>query len=366
MPGRSVFKGGMEKISGFISGLSFPACVFDASGKPKLVNPHMRHSHGDGGELSIAGSCSFTPSEELNGCGNCSHYPVTKGRCVIPRVTRSSRLVMAVGLENMGGSTVAFYGNGYAVDPLEAHTALGEILFLSGYRGKARSAATTVSAASPWEASVPLKDLVERAVDGLDFGEVGLDLKVGGEVSMDFTSLSAARLVIRRMAVELLRLEPAGAVAARSFSKSGEGATAHVISLQVDIKRQAAKSSKSEISAIGLRLSGYCQRLGRMMGLSIPVAETLVGKGKADLRFELAGGFAASEGDGWKNGAGAVFKSLSSREQEVVEMVAAGLSNEAISKKLGIKVSTVKQHIKNIYRRAKVNSRQELILLAGG
>jgi DNA-binding CsgD family transcriptional regulator len=356
----------MEKISGFISGLSFPACVVDGHGELALINPAMRRSHGDGGELSIAGSCSFTPSEELNDCGNCSHYPVTKGRCVIQRVTKSSRLVMAVGLEKMGDSTVAFYTNGSAVNPVEAHAALGGILSLAGYGGKGKSRVIKVPAPSPWEAKVHLKDLVERAVDGLDFGPAGIDLKVGGEVSMDFASLSAARLIIRRMAVELLGLEPVGAVTARSFSKSGEGATAHVISLQVDIKRQAAKSSKSEISAMGLRLSRYCHQLGRMMGLAMPDPLTLLGGGKADLRFELAGGFTALEEGLRKNGADAVFKSLSSREQEVVEMVAAGLVNEAISKKLGIKVSTVKQHIKNIYRRTKVKSRQELILRAGG
>ena len=184
---------------------------------------------------------------------------------------------------------------------------------------------------------------------------------------MDFASLSAARLVIRRMAVELLGLEPAGALTARSFLKSGEGATAHVLSMQVDIVRQAAaKSLSSEISAMELRLSGYCLRLGRMMGLSIPVPHTLVGGGKADLRFELAGGFATSDEHGRKSGTDHVFQGLSSREQQVVEMVAAGLANDEISQKLGITVSTVKQHIKNIYRRTGVKSRLELILRAGG
>jgi DNA-binding CsgD family transcriptional regulator len=356
----------MKKIAEFVSGLSLPACVITGSGELALVNPAMRRSHVKGAELSISGSCVFTPSKELNDCGNCSHYPVTKGRCVIPRVTPSSRLVMAVGLEKAEGATVAFYANGSAVNPLEAHAALGGILSLAGYGGEGKSHGAKFSAPARWEANVHLRQLVEWAVEGLETGGAHFDLKVSGEVSMDFASLSAARLVIRRMGAELLGLEPAGVLTARSFSKPGEGGITRVLSMQVDINRPAAKSLSSEISAMELRLSGYCLRLGRMMGFAIPAPHTLVGGGKADLRFELAGGFAASEGDLRKNGPDSVFQGLSSRERQVVEMVAAGFANDEISTKLGITVSTVKQHIKNIYRRTGMKSRSELVFRAGG
>lgn len=115
----------MKKITEFVSGLSFPACVISGSGELTLINPAMRRSHGEGFGLSNRGSCVFTPSGALSDCGNCSHYPVTKGRCVIPRVTPSSRLVMAAELEKDGGSTVAFYTNGSAPGPMEAHAAVG-------------------------------------------------------------------------------------------------------------------------------------------------------------------------------------------------------------------------------------------------
>lgn len=352
----------MKKITGFVSGLSFPACVIDRAGELALVNPAMRRLHGDGKELSIFGSCVFTPSEESNDCDNCIHYPVTNGRCVIPRVTRSARLVMAAGLEKTGGATVAFYANGSALDPMEAHAALGEILSLSG-AGKSKSRVATVSTPARWKASVQLEELVELGMEGLETGGARFDLKVGGVVSMDFASLSAARLVIRRMGAELLGLSPSKALTARIFKKSRRGESVHIISMKADIGRQAPKSLSSKISVIELRLSRYCQRLGRMMGLVIPAPVTLFGDedGEVYLTFELAGGFATSEGDGRS-----IFSVLSNRERELVELVVEGFGNDEISDKMGITVSTVKQHIKNIYRRTGVKSRSELIFMAGG
>jgi DNA-binding CsgD family transcriptional regulator len=352
----------MKKINGFVKGLSFPACVIDKTGKLALVNPAMKSLYGDGGELSIFGPCDFTPSKESNDCGNCGRYPVTKGKCVIPRVTPLARLVMAAGLEKMGGATVAFYENGSAVNPLDAHAALGEILSLSG-AGKTKSRVTTVSAQGKWKASLPLKELVEMALKGLETGGARLEMKVGGVVWMDFASLSAARLVIRRMGVELLGLASEKALQARMYKKSRSGESAHIISIKVNIGRHAPKARSSKISAIELRLSRFCQRLGRMMGLAIPAPVTLSDgeEGEVQLTFELAGGFATVEWDGRS-----IFSLLSNRERELVELVVEGFNNDEISKKMGITVSTVKQHIKNIYRRTGVKSRSELIFRAGG
>ena len=352
----------MKKISGFVSGLSFPACVIDKAGELAHVNKAMRRLHGEGKELSIYGSCEFTPSEESNDCANCAHYPATNGKCVIPRVTKNLKLVMAVGLEKMGGATVAFYANGSAVDPMKAHAAMGEILSLSG-AGKRKVRVTTVSAPAGWLASVQLQELVELGLKGLETGGARFDLKVDGMVSMDFASLSAARLVIRRMGVELLGLSPKKALEARRFKESRKGESVHIISMKIDIGRQAPKSLSSKVSAIELRLSRYCQRLGRMMGLVIaaPVTRLWDEDGEVHLTFELAGGFAVSEGE-----ESSIFSLLSNREREVVELVVEGFANDEMSGKMGITVSTVKQHIKNIYRRTGVKSRSELIFRAGG
>ena len=51
---------------------------------------------------------------------------------------------------------------------------------------------------------------------------------------------------------------------------------------------------------------------------------------------------------------------LSSREREIVRLVAAGLRNRAIADRLSISEGTVKVHIHNIYEKLDVNGRVEL------
>ena len=62
---------------------------------------------------------------------------------------------------------------------------------------------------------------------------------------------------------------------------------------------------------------------------------------------------------GWKRVApGAI--GLTSRELEIARAIAAGVSNKAIAKRLGISVRTVTTHVSNILRKLEVTSRHEL------
>ncbi|MGH0052757.1 MAG: response regulator transcription factor, partial [Sphaerochaetaceae bacterium] len=54
---------------------------------------------------------------------------------------------------------------------------------------------------------------------------------------------------------------------------------------------------------------------------------------------------------------------LSFREEEVLQLVAAGFSNQEIAKQLYISTNTVKTHIKNIYAKMGVNNRLQLFSL---
>jgi DNA-binding CsgD family transcriptional regulator len=56
---------------------------------------------------------------------------------------------------------------------------------------------------------------------------------------------------------------------------------------------------------------------------------------------------------------------LSKREQEVVNLLLEGKSNKLIASALGISLSTVEFHLKNIYAKFQVGSRTELILELG-
>ena len=56
-----------------------------------------------------------------------------------------------------------------------------------------------------------------------------------------------------------------------------------------------------------------------------------------------------------------VFEPLTSRERDVLEWLALGLSNRAIAKRLGISEHTVKFHITSIYGKLGVSSRAEAV-----
>ena len=55
---------------------------------------------------------------------------------------------------------------------------------------------------------------------------------------------------------------------------------------------------------------------------------------------------------------------LSARELEILRLIAAGHSNQAIADTLIIAVSTVKRHINNIYGKLDVQSRTQALLRA--
>ncbi|MFT3822793.1 MAG: response regulator transcription factor [Chitinophagaceae bacterium] len=53
---------------------------------------------------------------------------------------------------------------------------------------------------------------------------------------------------------------------------------------------------------------------------------------------------------------------LTAKEQQVVAAMVDGLSYKMIAARLGIALETVRQHIKNIYRKLQVNSKSEVII----
>jgi len=53
---------------------------------------------------------------------------------------------------------------------------------------------------------------------------------------------------------------------------------------------------------------------------------------------------------------------LSSREMEVAKLICCGLGNDEVAKHLKITGGTVKTHLRNIYRRVRVNNKIEMLL----
>jgi LuxR family maltose regulon positive regulatory protein len=59
-------------------------------------------------------------------------------------------------------------------------------------------------------------------------------------------------------------------------------------------------------------------------------------------------------------------EALSQQETRVLRLLAAGLSNAAIAKELVVSANTIKTHVKSIYRKLGVNSREEAREVARG
>jgi DNA-binding CsgD family transcriptional regulator len=54
---------------------------------------------------------------------------------------------------------------------------------------------------------------------------------------------------------------------------------------------------------------------------------------------------------------------MSPRELIVAKFVCGGLSNEEIASRLGIKTATIKTHLRNIYRRIRVQRKLDMLLM---
>jgi two-component system nitrate/nitrite response regulator NarL len=57
---------------------------------------------------------------------------------------------------------------------------------------------------------------------------------------------------------------------------------------------------------------------------------------------------------------------LTSRERQIMLMVASGLSNKDVGRRLDLSEGTVKVHLYNIYRKLGVNKRTALVAIAHG
>jgi DNA-binding NarL/FixJ family response regulator len=58
------------------------------------------------------------------------------------------------------------------------------------------------------------------------------------------------------------------------------------------------------------------------------------------------------------------FPELSQREQEILELVARGMANQAIADRLGISPKTVRNHVSNIFGKLQVRDRAEAVVRA--
>lgn len=68
--------------------------------------------------------------------------------------------------------------------------------------------------------------------------------------------------------------------------------------------------------------------------------------------------------DANRGGGGSAQLTLTPREHEVLELVAAGLGNRAIAERLGMSARTAQKHLENLFKKVGVHDRTELVTAA--
>ena len=99
-----------------------------------------------------------------------------------------------------------------------------------------------------------------------------------------------------------------------------------------------------------------------MQGIHPDYSEKLLTFFEAD--FSYFKGMAQAAPHLSKIGKQVLLEQLTPREQEVLQLVAAGRSNPEVATELFIALSTVKTHLKNIYGKLQVNNRVQAIARA--
>ncbi len=184
------------------------------------------------------------------------------------------------------------------------------------------------------------------------------DLLVVGDAS----NTSEAVQCVRRMQPDVLLLDlkmPSGDVSETLRMLAQESPRTKVIIL-------TAYSEQEDVRATAEgRARGYI-----LKGVSVPTLVEAIRKVNAgevwvDRDLPAAAEFeriARSVAPAVRHPANEVINSLTKRELEILQLVAEGLSNEEISKKIYISKKTVKTHLTNIFDKLNVNNRFKAVL----
>lgn len=119
------------------------------------------------------------------------------------------------------------------------------------------------------------------------------------------------------------------------------------------------------VECLEMGVAGYVVRRGSLEDLELAVQGAACGELYCPARISaLMSQRLARTSSG--RGFGLQRGSLTSREKEIVDLIDLGLSNKQIAARLGIRVSTVKNHVHSILEKCQVNRRGEAAALLRG
>lgn len=210
-----------------------------------------------------------------------------------------------------------------------------------------------------------------QAQDGeLDPAAAWLDSSGLAKVSNPTPGTETMLLEVARILILLDRLENGMDLTHRIIALAEAGGRLHlVIQGKAVLARAYALQNQTKAAAVSLREAmqlaepeGY---LSTFVDEGEPIRRLLADMPGSSYAVRILAGFSAGTGSSVKQETGnRSSELLSQREQEIIILVAEGLSNQEIAERLVISLPTVKTHIGNIFNKLGVSSRTQAIARA--
>lgn len=348
----------------FVDELDLPASVVsEPDGRLIHYNRSLSSYIGlDSGNSTELFRCRWI-SEQGATCPDCAETPTIEGRCFLARsMERDLKLAAAFRLSNFESALLRLYTPS---DLVGARVASAQIL--QAARFAMPDFESSLSAGSNRDPeltlNIALSDLVDDLLELESLAQSRFQNRIPRELKVSEAHLVTLRRLIGSILIEHKKISEFGAkvITADKFALAGKPTIGVEFALEVSNRR--ARRVRSAFRSMGLRLSRLRAALMVLGSSSIEPIEIKSLSSRVTTRLFFS--------DVMISAAPLVFEwlpaswNLSAREEEIVELISSGYSNEELAEELKIKVATVRQHLKSIYRKTNSRSRTELIFSAG-
>lgn len=351
----------LDRIIGFLESAPLPGSVVSKSGDIVFLNQRMRTLVNMLDENQRF-NCGWLHAKNNKSCPDCAEAPVLEGRCFIPRENPDLTILIALRIPLADNVLVRIYGVKSTMSLGNESELVSRLIEMATPENRFGNPSGAVKFNHDWLCRVGLWDIVESAIKSHNFETEKIENRVDQKCVVESTSPIIISQVIGKIFHELKCVKHRSHVLIRNMSQAASLniPDTHILTFVFKSSKTLGKAGASRLTAAGLRLKAFCGQLSKTSGYFIPELSLFHYDNVVELRFPVQNSLEKAAIPDSENITGALLD-VSSREQEIVEMVKMGYDNDIISRSLGITNATVKQHLKAVYRKLDVKNRIELI-----
>ena len=349
----------VNKFSEILENCDAPASVVAGDGSLLYTNPTMQN-------LILTNP----PAKPLrcewihktgDSCSECGERSFVDGRCfVTPNHSKGAALYSAIRLPTMDNALACVYALPGPKAAQEAENTAKKLLTLAS--------ASHLDDLSPSGGrdgeimNLRLKELFDTLQNLAGVRNLSIINNLDHTLRATAINPSIILQTATEILHELYRLDPTATIEIDHNMEATVrgGIPSHNISLAMETTlRPAGKALASGLSAATIRLENFARLLSHLTGYNIETPKVLRRRETISIHFSFPDTMRKKSSA--LRFSGSIYKLMTPREEEIFEMVKAGYNNSIISSRLKISPATVKQNLKNIYRKAKVKNRTGLI-----